>query len=413
MPLLVNPFKRARREEEDRAIDPPIAEDKIVEPSLTTHRLVLLRLATGSMSYRLHLFSNIEGAAAFTRENLWPTSQPGAVIAFWALHCRPETPASSDPAEAVVIIHDPQHPEVIQLYSFVDMESAQGFVRDEFRNGIGLGLVFVFWALSVDLSSATQAEAPEASGAPERTYFAMPTLTRTASAVPAELRQQAAAPPATPASVKESPKAPEEEPGTEDPTEDEPSSLSGLQKRVAVVMDQIKTWPGWIGLAPRMVDAAILKEETYEDAYKDPHALGRARLIISLAILASGISASRGGIDSFALYTIAAAFGWAAYAGVIYMLGSLGFGGRGGSRTFQQLVQTLGLAATPALLLVFGAIPTYGPIPVLVAYFWLFITTVHATYPPMNIDRQSAIVTAAVGCLTLFAVSRVGPILLS
>ena len=95
------------------------------------------------------------------------------------------------------------------------------------------------------------------------------------------------------------------------------------------------------------------------------------------------------------------------------MLGSLGFGGRSSPRTFEQLVQTLGLAATPALLLAFGVIPIYGPIPVLVAFFWMFITTVHATYPPLNIDRQSAIVTAAVGCLTLFAVSRVGPILLS
>ena len=141
--------------------------------------------------------------------------------------------------------------------------------------------------------------------------------------------------------------------------------------------------------------------------------IGRARLIISLAVLASGVSASRGGIDSFVLHIVAAASAWAAYAGVIYMIGSLGFGGRSGSRTFQQLVQTLGLASTPALLLFFGVIPTYGPIPVLIAYFWMFITTVHAVYPPLNIDRQSAIVTAAAGCLTLFTVSLVVPILLS
>jgi len=413
MPLLVNPFKRTRRDAEDRDIDPSVADDKDANPTLSSHRLVALRRSESGMAYRLHLFTDIEGAAAFANENRWPRSEPGAVITFWASHQQPRTPDTADPAESVVIIRDAHRPEIIQLYSFVDMGAAQEFIRDEFRNGIDVGLVFVFWALSVDISSTKQPEVPEAAETPDRTYFATPTLARTASSVPAKLRPQAATAAATPPSVKEPPREPAKKPKTDGSTEKEPSLVSVLQSRAAAVMDRIKTWPGWNGLGPRMVGAAILKEEIYEEAYKDPNATGRARLIISLGILASGVSASRGGIDSFVLHIVAAASAWAAYAGVIYMIGSLGFGGRSGSRTFQQLVQTLGLAATPALLLFFGVIPTYGPIPVLIAYFWMFITTVHAVYPPLNIDRQSAIVTAAAGCLTLFAVSRVVPILLS
>ncbi|MFQ5472719.1 MAG: Yip1 family protein, partial [Dehalococcoidia bacterium] len=404
MPLLVNPFKRAPSEAEDRNIDPPIAEVRDVEPSLSTHRLVALRLSGGGMAYRLHLFEDVEAASTFAEENLWPTSQGGAVIAFWALHHRPEVADSADPPEAVVIIRDPQRPEIIQMYSFVDMESAQGFVRDEFRNGIDVGLVSVFWTLSVDLSSANQAEAQEA---PDRTYFAMPTLTRTASAVPAELRQQSAVKVATPPSVKEAPKEPEEDPETAEPAEKEPTLVSSIRNRAAAGMERIKTWPGWDGLAPRLMEAVFLKEETYEEAYRDPHATGRARLIVAVGIIAAALGASRAGIDSVALHLVAATVGWAAYAGAIYGFGQLAFGARTGPMPWKQLIQTLGLASAPMSLFLFAIIPTYGPIPVLAAFFWMFLTTVHAISPPLGIDRQSAVVTAAVGSLTFFAIARV------
>lgn len=43
----------------------------------------------------------------------------------------------------------------------------------------------------------------------------------------------------------------------------------------------------------------------------------------------------------------------------------------------------------------------------------MFLTTVHAISPPLNIDRQSAVVSAAIGCLAFFAIALVVPIVVS
>jgi hypothetical protein len=417
MPLLVNPWKRAPRDKEpEQPEEAQEAEEESSGINLSRNRLVVLRQAEGAFAYRLHAFPDIDAAAEYARADLLPQSQPSAVITFWALHWRPETEDSRDPAEAVVIVRDPQRDDIIQIYSFVDMGAAYEFIREEFRNGIDLSLLFVFWASHVDLATPT---GPPPEPEPQRAYFAMPTLARRNSERPAEVDPTYVAAATTmPAEEHTGKQGPDsnggqKEPGSAETPASDLSLLDDLKRRTAILIDEIQAWPGWNGLVPLMFEAATLKEEVYEEAYRDPHAMGRARLIIALSILAAGIGASRAGIDSVALHMVAAAFAWAAYAGVIYGFGNVGFGGRTGPKPWNQLVQTLGLATVPSLLFIFGIIPVYGPIPILAAFFWMFLATVHAISPPLNIDRQSAVVTAAVGCLTFFAFARVAPLVLS
>jgi len=408
MPLLVNPFKRSPREVEP---EPPEetqpVEDEIGGSSLRTNRLVVLRLSAGGLAYRLHAFPDFESAAEYAQANLLPHTQPGGVITFWALHRPPKVADSKEPAEAVVIVRDPQREDVIQIYSFVDMDAAQEFVRQEFTNGIDFNLVFVFWAGHVDLSDA--AGQPPEQAEPERAYFSVPALQRRTSERPKEMAQPSASKIAKQPTKKK--KAPE--PETDQPDQTEPTVIDQLKQHAAVIMERIQTWPGWNGLAPRVFKAATMDEVVYEEAFRDPHAMGRARLIIGVGIVAAALGASRGGVDAIALHLVAAATGWAAYAGVIYGFSNLAFAGRTGPKPWRQLLQTLGLASVPMSLLFFAIIPTYGPIPVLAAFFWMFVTTVHAISPPLNIDRQSAVVSAAIGCLTFFAIALVAPVLLA
>jgi hypothetical protein len=412
MPLLVNPFKRSASETDPEPAEQPVVEEQAGGPDLSENRLVVLRQAEGSFAYRLHAFPDTEAATAYAHTNLVPQTEPGSVITFWALHWPAQVEDSNDPPEAVVIVRDPQREDVIQLYSFVDMGAAHDFLRDEFRNGIDLSLVLVFWATHVDLSSSN-GDVPEPE--PRRAFFATPTLARRNSERPDEISPAYVAKIATKPSGQKAADQTGETAGPEadELTDSEASFLTSLNRLASAIIAEIRAWPGWNGLAPLMMEAATLKEEVYEEAYRDPHAMGRARLIIGLGILAAGIGASRGGIDSVALHMVAASAAWAAFAGVIYGFGNVAFAGRTGPKPWKQLVQTLGLASVPALLFVFGIIPIYGPIPVLAAFFWMFLATVHAISPPLNIDRQSAVVTAAVGCLTFFAIARVAPIILS
>jgi hypothetical protein len=78
----------------------------------------------------------------------------------------------------------------------------------------------------------------------------------------------------------------------------------------------------------------------------------------------------------------------------------------------QRLVQTLGLAMSPALLLVLGIVPTFGPLFVLGAYKWVLVAATTAIATTLELNRDSSIIVATVGCLVMFTVSQVAPLVL-
>jgi hypothetical protein len=341
-------------------------------------------------------FPDVPSANEYVQSHLWLEAQTG-VTAFWALHGPADGGNASD---AVVIVRDPHHPGIVQLYSFVNMDAALAFIRQEFRNGIDLNLVLVYWAEQVDVE---RPPALASGQAPDRAYFATPPIARRVDAVPAELRPKPAI------RVDEKPKQMDQRALK---PESEGEAATAARSRLSETVEQITSWPGWDGLVPRMVQAATLKEEVYEEAERDKHALGRGRVIFALAIFATGIGALAAGPASVVWQMMFAAAGWMCYAAIIYFFGTEVLGGRKTPKTFRNLVKTLGLAASPGIFLVLGIIPTYGAIPVLGVYIWVFLTTVHAIPHTLELDNQSSVVLAAIGALTLFGVSQVLPIAL-
>jgi hypothetical protein len=165
-------------------------------------------------------------------------------------------------------------------------------------------------------------------------------------------------------------------------------------------------------MAPLIMRAMLLNDETYRDFGRDQNDSGRARLIVSLGILAAVFGAAGSGLASAIVHLPAAALGWGAYAVAVYAFGTRAFKGRRDKDAFTRLLQGLGLASAPAFLLVLGIVPVYGPLFVLAAYIWLLLTTVAAVIPALELDNQSALVTGTAGCVVLFAVSQVIPLLL-
>jgi hypothetical protein len=132
-----------------RAAPEELTED-VVEESVPTQEdlgpplMVLVPHASGTSSFCLQSFPDAGCAADFIRSR---KSSEG-VVAFWALHRRPNVEAERAP-ECIVIVRDGRYAEVGFPISFVDMESAQSTARAEIREGLNPGHLLVYWALPV------------------------------------------------------------------------------------------------------------------------------------------------------------------------------------------------------------------------------------------------------------------------
>jgi hypothetical protein len=390
MPLLLSPWKRSRQKNDANGAEAEVAEVKRPDPATAIDRLLVVRQTEGGFAYRLYGFPDVETANGYIQQHLWLEAQQG-VNAFWARHYEPYEEEGS--SEAVVIIRDPHHQGIVQLYSFTGMEAAQQFLRQEFQNGIDLNLVLLYWALSVDLEKPSLT----IDQSPAREYLATPALDRKVHAAPREVS-------ATPAQIRT--QQPAAQAGA---AEAAAVNAAAAPSRLSQMIDDVKSWPGWDGLAPRMVRAMRLDDSVYTELDRDEYATGRARLIIAAAVFAAGFAVLTSGIFAAFWLIVFAAVSWAAYAGVIYGFGTSVAGGMKTPQTFQRLVQAIGLAASPGVLLIFGIVPVFGALVVIGVYVWIFLTTSRAIAEPLELDNQSAVITAAFGVLTLFAISQVLP----
>jgi len=159
--------------------------------------------------------------------------------------------------------------------------------------------------------------------------------------------------------------------------------------------------------ANRMIGAALLKEDVYEEVEHDESATGQAALVVVLGALAAGIGGLGGGAVGVIVGIVAALVGWGAYAGVAYWVGTNWFKKPTTSATWGELLRTLGFANTPRILLVVGVIPVLGILFGLVVFIWVLVTTVVAIRQALDFDTTSAILTAVVSWLVFFLVSFV------
>ncbi len=66
-------------------------------------------------------------------------------------------------------------------------------------------------------------------------------------------------------------------------------------------------------LFERMVGAALLQGDVYEEVEHDQDAVGQAALVVVLGALAAGIGGLRGGPIVLSVALVSALVGWAAY----------------------------------------------------------------------------------------------------
>jgi hypothetical protein len=120
----------------------------------------------------------------------------------------------------------------------------------------------------------------------------------------------------------------------------------------------------------RVVGAARLDVATYEEVEADTTATPQAMGVVVLAALASGIGSLTSGGTGMVGSLVSALIGWAAWAAVIWFIGTKILPEPQTRSDIGELLRTMGFAASPGLLLVLRLVPLIGGLIALVIWLW-------------------------------------------
>jgi len=131
-------------------------------------------------------------------------------------------------------------------------------------------------------------------------------------------------------------------------------------------------------LVDRMIGAARLNVETYEEVEADTSATRQALLVVALVAIATGIGSIGSGVAGFISGIVIGLVGWALWAWITYFIGTRLLNTPETDANWDQLARTLGFAQSPGVLKVFAFIPVIG-IPIYLAVLiWQLVTMVVA-----------------------------------
>jgi hypothetical protein len=144
----------------------------------------------------------------------------------------------------------------------------------------------------------------------------------------------------------------------------------------------------------RVVGAAALSANTYEEVEADRGATAQALLVVLLASAAAGIGArgASGAVPTLRFFAIASALsilGWAIFATLTFEIGSRLLAARETQTDIGELLRTLGFAAAPGLLQIFAIFG--GPVTWIfgLAILWSLAASVVAVRQALDYDSTA------------------------
>lgn len=129
----------------------------------------------------------------------------------------------------------------------------------------------------------------------------------------------------------------------------------------------------------RMIGAAMLNVNTYEEVEADTNAMPQAVAVVVLSSLAAGIGAFRlGGISGVIGGTVSALIGWVIWSGLAFLIGTKVLPEPTTRSDVGELLRTTGFAQSVGIARVLGIIPVLGWFINIAASLWLLVTMVVA-----------------------------------
>jgi hypothetical protein len=132
-------------------------------------------------------------------------------------------------------------------------------------------------------------------------------------------------------------------------------------------------------LSDRMIRAAKLDAQVYEEVEKDPTAMTQAMTAVIVSSLAGGIGALGAiGLWGLLMGLLAALVGWFLWAFLTYFIGTRLLPEPQTKADLGELLRTIGFSSSPGVIRVLGIIPLLGTIVMFVASVWMLVAMVIA-----------------------------------
>ncbi len=132
-------------------------------------------------------------------------------------------------------------------------------------------------------------------------------------------------------------------------------------------------------LVNRMLRAAKLDANLYEEVEADRGALTQAMTVVVLSSIAAGVgSIGTMGLGGIVIGTLLALGGWYFWAYLSYLIGTKLLPEPQTSSDLGELLRTTGFSSAPGLLRIFGVIPGFGGLIFAVASIWMLVAMVVA-----------------------------------
>lgn len=151
-------------------------------------------------------------------------------------------------------------------------------------------------------------------------------------------------------------------------------------------------------LVARMIGAATLDIQTYEEVEADSTATPQAAAVVAMVAVASGIGVAGDGLWAAMMAPVAALLGWLIWAGVTYLIGDKILGG---TATWGELLRTLGFAQSPGVLYLLAILPLVGGVIRLILPFWMLAAGIIAIRQALDFGTGKAVLTAILGWLAI------------
>ncbi len=133
------------------------------------------------------------------------------------------------------------------------------------------------------------------------------------------------------------------------------------------------------GLGERMVRAARLDSELYEEVEADRGAMGQATLVVVLSAAAAGIgNFSETGIPGLLSVGVVALIAWYVWAFLTYWIGTRILPEPQTRADVGELLRTIGFSSSPGLIRILGVVPGLATPVFAVAAIWMLVAMVIA-----------------------------------
>ena len=166
-------------------------------------------------------------------------------------------------------------------------------------------------------------------------------------------------------------------------------------------------------LVQRMIRAARLDSELYEEVEADQTATRDAAIAVTIVAVAGGIGGAiaavmnpeRGNpVLGLIFGILSALLGWVIWSYITYFIGTRLFQGRA---TPGEMMRAIGFAQSPGVLNILIFIPLLGPLLGFIVSIWMLVAGVIAVRQALDFDTGKAVITTILGWLALVAISVV------